>query len=54
MKSLQVTDDVHMKLNVLKGVLFKKNLSEVIIQLMEIRQYNQAFFERIQEKINDE
>jgi len=54
MKSIQVTDDVHQKLQVLKGVLVKKNPSEVILLLMHVRQYDDAFFERIKEKIPDE
>ena len=49
-KQLQVTEDVHQKLMVLKGVMLKKNVSEVIIQLMLIREYDEAFFERIREK----
>ena len=49
-KSLKVTADVHQKLMVLKGVMLKKNVSEVIIQLMLIREYDEAFFERIREK----
>ena len=49
-KSLKVTADVHEKLMILKGVMLKKNVSEVIIQLMLIREYDQAFFERIREK----
>ena len=49
-KSLKVTADVHEKLMILKGVMLKKNVSEVIIQLMLIREYDEAFFERIREK----
>ena len=49
-KSLKVTADVHQKLMVLKGVMLKKNVSEVIIQLMLIREYDELFFERIRAK----
>ena len=50
-KHIVVTDDVHEKLNILKGVLVKKNINEVILTLFECRQYNDAFFERIREKV---
>ena len=50
-KSIKVTDDVHEKLFILRGVLYKKSVSEVILQLMKIRDYDDAFFERIREKV---
>ena len=53
-KHIVVDDDVHMNLNTLKGILGFKNLNDVIISLMLSRKYSDAFFERIQEKINDE
>jgi len=37
----------------LKGVLVKANLNDVILQLMQIRQYDDAFFERIREKVSE-
>ena len=49
-KSIQVTEDVHEKLNILKGVLLKKSINEVILTLLRSRDYNKAFFKRIQEK----
>ena len=49
-KSLKVTDEVHEKLMILKGVMLKKNVSKVIIRLMLIREYDDAFFERVREK----
>ena len=54
MKSLQVTDEVHEKLMMLKGILGVTNLDKLIGCLMNGRGYDDAFFERIQEKINDE
>ena len=49
-RSLKVTDEVHEKLMILKGVMLKKNVSKVIIRLMLIREYDEAFFERVREK----
>ena len=49
-RSLKVTDEVHEKLMILRGVLLKKNVSEVIIRLMLIREYDEAFFERQRER----
>ena len=49
-RSLKVTDEVHEKLMILRGVMVKKNVSEVIIRLMMIREYDEAFFERVREK----
>ena len=49
-RSLKVTDEVHEKLMILRGVMVKKNVSDVIIRLMLIREYDEAFFERVREK----
>jgi len=50
MTHIRVTADVHEKLNVLKSVMLKRNVNDVIIQLMLIREYDEAFFERMREK----
>jgi len=54
MKSLQVTEEVHEKLMILKGVLGADNPSDVIISLMNARKFDDAFFLRLQEMIPDE
>ena len=54
MKSLQVTDEVHERLMILKGVLGANSASDVIISLMNARKFNDAFFHRLQEMIPDE
>ena len=46
MTSVRVSTDTLEKLNILKGVMLKSNLEKVIIQLMLIREYDEAFFER--------
>jgi len=48
-KSIQVENEVHEKLFVLKGLLGFTNISEVITSLMNSRKYDNAFFERIAE-----
>jgi hypothetical protein len=46
MTSVRVSSETLEKLNILKGVLLKRNLEQVIIRLMLIREYDEAFFER--------
>ena len=49
-KSIQVTDEVHERLFVLKGLLVDvNNVSDVIISLMTSRKYDTNFFERLRE-----
>ena len=50
MPNLRVSTDTRDKLLILKGVMLKKNFDEVIIQLMLIREYDEAFFERQRER----
>ena len=50
MTSVRVSTPTLEKLNVLKGVMLKRNLEDVIIQLMLIREYDEAFFERQRER----
>ena len=54
-KMIAIPVEVHEKLMILKKeVLSLKSVGEVIIYLLEARDYDDAFFERIQEKIHDE
>ena len=54
-KMITIPVEVHEKLMILKKeVLSLKSVGEVIIYLLEARDYDDAFFERIQEKIHDE
>ena len=46
-KSIQVENDVHADLMVLKGVFGSKNLSETIRKELTHAGHNQAWFERI-------
>ena len=50
MTHIRVDEDVREKLNVLKIVMMKKNINDVIIHLMMIRQYDEVNTERIREK----
>ena len=50
MTHIRVSDDVREKLNLLKSVMLKQNVNDVIIQLMLIREYDEAFFDRMREK----
>ena len=47
MSFVRVTEATRDKLNVLKGVFGKKNVSEVIVSLMESRGFDDSFFERL-------
>ena len=49
MKSLQVEDDILYDLKLLKGILGKKNMSEVIRQMMNSAGYGEAFFQKMEE-----
>ena len=49
-KQLQVTDEAHERIMILKGVLGVKNVSAVIISLMKSRMYDDAFFNSIVEQ----
>ena len=53
-KMITIPVEVHEKLMMLKGILGVTNLDKLIGCLMKGRGYDDAFFERIQEKINDE
>ena len=54
-KMIAIPVEVHEKLMILKKeVLSLKSVGEVIIYLLEARDYDDASFERIQEKIHDE
>ena len=46
-KSIQVEDDVHADLMILKGVFGSKNLSETIRKELGHAGHNKAWFERI-------
>ena len=46
-KSIQVEDDVHADLMILRGVFGSKNLSETIRKEMNHADHNKAWFERI-------
>lgn len=48
-KSIQVRDEVHERLFVLKGLLGISNISDVIISLMNSRNYTEEFFNRLAE-----
>jgi len=50
MAKVRVTEEVREKLNLLRGVMLKKSVNEVIISLMISREYNDAFFERQRER----
>ena len=49
-KQLQVTDEAHERIMILKGVLGVKNVSAVIISLMKSRMYDDAFLNSIVEQ----
>ena len=46
-KSIQVEDDVHADLMILRGVFGSKNLSETIRKELNHAGHNKAWFERI-------
>ena len=46
-KSIQVEEDVHADLMILKGVFGSKSLSETIRKEMNHASHNEAWFERI-------
>ena len=46
-KSIQVEDDVHADLMILKGIFSSKNLSKTIRKELNHAGHNQAWFERI-------
>ena len=50
MAQIRVSEEVREKLNILRGVMHKRNINDVIISLMISCQYDTAFFERRREE----
>ena len=49
MKNLKITEDVHAKLMMLKGVYGKKNMTEVIEKLLIHAGYTETWFDKMAE-----
>ena len=50
MTQIRVTEEVREKLMILRGVMLKSSINDVIVSLMISREYNEAFFERLREQ----